>query len=186
LPTKSVIENVTNLTLDLGLVRIAEAVSDLRRCKLQIRFEYALFVQEELLPKQCEGKWVIEHAPMALVAKFQAEVRKVAEENRLTPNIRLLCSTFPQARRAVSSGYAAILPTNAFMPSDLAGIRQFTLPFQIPEFASTEANLALVWNKRSEKIRPGFRKVIDAFKQELCGSSQNAASPAQESKTPLQ
>ena len=82
----------------------------------------------------------------------------------------------PQAWRAVASGYAAVLPTAAFTPLELTGIRRLELPFAMPKFEQDETTIAIVWNPRLEEIRDNFKEVLKVFRECLAGSARTESS----------
>ena len=104
---------------------------------------------------------------MALVQRYQKEFRAQAEFRRIQLTVRLNCSTFPQARRAVSSGYAALLPSTAFQDSELTHIQKLPLPFPLPAFEQEERSVSLVWNHRLETMMPRFEDFLEVLKSAL-------------------
>jgi len=168
-PSRQVVERINTLALDLGVVRTSEVKKELRSFEIPSRFTYSLFVPTDKAPADKNALWVIQNVPLAVVERYQSEFLLAAERKDIRPNVQLLCSTFPQAWRAVASGYAAVLPTAAFRPQELLGIRRLELPFAMPKFEQDETTISVVWNRRLEQIRDNFQGVLKVFRDCLAG-----------------
>jgi len=155
---------IANSTLDFGIVRASEVRGVRGPCSHEVAFtlNYAIFVKATVAVKK-DAQWVLQKAPLAVVSKYQSELREASNE-RL--NVKLLCSTFPQAWRAVASGYAAILPVSAFQEQERSDIISLELPFEMRGL-EREKSFSLIWG-RSLKRRKDFSKVLEALKCHLC------------------
>ncbi|HEX3800809.1 MAG TPA: LysR family transcriptional regulator [Verrucomicrobiae bacterium] len=167
LGSAEVVSKVENFTLDFGLIREQDRPRRLGFLKLKHHLNYALFIQKSTDPEQRDVEVILANHPLALVQKYTDEFCDQAKEKGINLQIRLLCSTFPQARRAVLEGYAAILPTSAFTPAELQDIRQIELPASMQSFQKNDGHITLIWNKRIEKMRVDFPKLIKLFEKAL-------------------
>jgi len=163
--TDQVLDRIKTLSLDIGVIRSSEAKEGVKKFELSSKFTYALFAPMGKAPANRNATWALQNVPLAVVERYQPEFLDEARKKRIQPKVHLLCSTFPQARRAVTSGYAAILPSSAFSPQELKGIRKLDLPFGMPKFEREEATICLVWNPRLEKIRDDFEVTLAAFRE---------------------
>jgi hypothetical protein len=111
-----------------------------------------------------DGKWIIQNMPIAVVERYQKELLEVVDAKQMPINVALLCSTFPQARRAVASGYAAILPTAAFNNQDLSYIKKFPIPFPLPQIENDDARISLIWSPGLEHIIEELPQILSAFR----------------------
>jgi DNA-binding transcriptional LysR family regulator len=152
---------IRNSTLDFGIVRASD-VSGGRSELLDVAFDYALFVKESVAGKH-DANWVLHKAPLAIVSKYQADF---CDGPNRKLNVKLICSTFPQAWRAVASGYAAILPVSAFGKEERTDVVQLPLPFELPGLAR-ERSFCLIWSPALE-VRRDFERVISTLKAHLC------------------
>ena len=162
LPTLDIVDRVTDLRLDFGLVR-RDAVTPAHKFQ-SLGFEkYALFVPRQLLSgnKPPTVKEVIATIPLTTIAgegRFRASLQKQALKNKLPLRFSLCCSTFPQAARALrSERYAAILPTIAADEFDVDRFATVPVPFLEPR------EICLVWSPRSAKLRPETKAVRDCL-----------------------
>jgi hypothetical protein len=110
---------------------------------------------------------------MAVVERYQQEFIDAAKDKGIKLNVQLRCTTFPQARCAVSAGYAAILPTNAFSDEELRSVRKLDLPLDMPTFNTGEASVSIVWNKRLEEVMENCHAVLKAFRSVLGKESES-------------
>lgn len=165
---------IGTLSLDIGLVRSSELrkLAGFKHFEIQTRFTYSLFVQAPLAPPERDSLWVVQNVPMAVVGRYQAEFLTAASDGHVRPKVQLFCSTFPQARKAIASGYAAILPTASFSTQELHGIRKLTLPFSMPKFEAEETAVSVVWNARMEQIKQSFQNIISVIKSKLLDVDQ--------------
>jgi len=177
-PSRQVLERINALALDIGVVRTSEVKKGLKSFEIPSRFTYSLFVPAVKAPADKNAVWVIQNVPLAIVERYQSEFLTAAEEKQIRPKVHLLCSTFPQAWRAVASGYAAVLPTAAFSPQELAGIRRLDVPFAMPKFEQDETTISVVWNRRLEEIRENFPDILKVFRECLAGTEQTVISAA--------
>jgi DNA-binding transcriptional LysR family regulator len=164
LPTLEIVDRLSDLRLDFGLVR-KDAVSPGLKCH-SLGFEkFALFVPRRLFSGKNPPSLndVISTVPLSTIAgegRFRAVLLKQARKHKLPLRFSLCCSTFPQAARALlSERYAAILPTIAVNELDP---ERFSLISAAPlEFESRE--ICLVWNARSARLRPRTTAIRDCL-----------------------
>jgi DNA-binding transcriptional LysR family regulator len=152
LPTLEIVDRITDLRLDFGLVR-RDAITAGQKFQ-SLGFEnYALFVPRQLFSTKQPStvSEVITKVPLTTIAgegRFRASLQKHARKNKLSLTFSLCCSTFPQAARALrSERYAAVLPTIA--ADELDGERFATV--SVPFLQARE--ICLIWNPRSAKLR---------------------------------
>jgi len=162
--TRDIASGLTDLTLDLGLIRETGLSARLKRTRL-IKLDYSIFVSKNLLPGKNDAgfRWIMENVPLAVQAttgSFENAFEDEAEHVSIKLNIRLGCESFPQACKAVLSGaYAAILPTIAADELDAANYARFPVPF----LKAQERMICLAWNPRLVSTRPDFEKIIACF-----------------------
>jgi DNA-binding transcriptional LysR family regulator len=162
LPTLEIVDRITDLRLDFGLVR-RDAIAPGQKFQSLGLENYALFVPRQLLSskKPQTVKEVIAKVPLTTIAgegRFRASLQRQAQKDKLPLSFSLCCSTFPQAARALRSGrYAAILPTIAADELDLTRFVTLPVPFLEPR------EICLIWNPRSAKLRPQTNAVKDCL-----------------------
>jgi DNA-binding transcriptional LysR family regulator len=162
LPSLEIVDGVTELRLDFGIVR-RDAVTPAQKFQ-SLGFEkYALFVPRQLLggKKPSTVSEVIAKIPLTTIAgegRFRATLQRQARKAKLPLSFSLCCSTFPQAARALrSERYAAILPTIAADELDHERFATISVPF----LESRE--ICLIWNPRSARLRPQTTAVKDCL-----------------------
>lgn len=166
--TRDIVSGLNDLTLDLGLVRETGISARLKRTRLK-KLTYSIFVPKKLLPTTSDSdcRWLLENVPLAVQANtgsFEKALEEEAERLSIKLNIRLGCESFPQACRAVLSGYyAAILPSMASAELDAKNYAQFPVPL----LKGQERMICVAWNPRLIRTRPEFEKIINCFAEWL-------------------
>jgi DNA-binding transcriptional LysR family regulator len=155
LRTLDIAEHVNDLRLDFGLIR-KDALSPLHRFEPLGKLTYSLFVPVCLLDSKNATNWkdIVSKIPLATIAgegMFRASLEKEAMKGKLPFKFSLLCSSFPQAAKALQSErYAAILPTIASTELDKRRFAVVPAPF----LKSRAREICLIWNPRTENLRP--------------------------------
>jgi DNA-binding transcriptional LysR family regulator len=168
LRTDAIAEGLTESTLDLGLLREDAALPILRKARL-LQLRYAIFVPRRLLRRAGKEDYreILEQTPLAghsSGSQLTARFRQLAEAEKIRLNYRLTCESFPQACRAVQSGYyAAILPEMAQTDFDTA---RFTR-VEWPALRAEARNICLTWYPRNLQLRPVLEKVIKVLRTAL-------------------
>jgi DNA-binding transcriptional LysR family regulator len=164
LPTLEIVDRVSDLRLDFGLVR-KDAVSTGLKCQSLGLETFALFVPRRLFSGKHQPSLneVLSKVPLSTIAgegHFRAILLKQARKHKLPLRFSLCCSTFPQAALALrSERYAAILPTIAVAELDSD---RFSMISPAPlELQSRE--ICLVWNSRSAQFRPRTTAIRDCL-----------------------
>lgn len=166
--TRDIVSGLNDLTLDLGLIRETGISARHKRTRL-IKLTYSIFVPKKLLPAKsgADCRWILENVPLAVQAStgsFEKALEEEAEHLSIKLNIRLGCESFPQACRAVLSGYyAAILPSIAAAELD----QQTYAEFPAPLLKARERMICIAWNPRLIRTRPEFEKIINGFAEFL-------------------
>ena len=162
LPTLGIVEGVTDLRLDFGLVR-RDAATPAQKFQ-SLGFEkYTLSVPRQLFAgkKTPTVNEVIAKIPLTTIAgegRFRASLQRQARKAKLPLTFSLCCSTFPQAARALrSERYAAILPTIAADELDHERFATISVPF----LESRE--ICLIWNPRLARLRPQMSALKDCL-----------------------
>jgi DNA-binding transcriptional LysR family regulator len=151
-----IITRVAEMRLDFGLARAGLVRPPLKAHPLG-RIEYRLFLPRRfqrqaahLSPLEMLVKFPI--ATLGSDTEFFGSLLLSAERKGSPVNLRLVTESFPQAARAVlSGGYAGILPAHAAVDLEGAGVVALDLPF----FREAARKIALVWNPRTLRTRPG-------------------------------
>ena len=155
LRTLDIAERVSDLRLDFGLIR-KDAVSPLHKSEPLGKQTYSLFAPVKLLESQKTPNWkeVVAKMPLATIAgegMFRASLEKEALKGKTQFKFSLLCSSFPQAAKALQSErYAAILPSIASVELDPRRFVAIPAPF----LKAQAREVCLIWNPRAENLRP--------------------------------
>jgi DNA-binding transcriptional LysR family regulator len=161
LRTKDIIEGLSELSLDVALVRESAVGSPLKSQRL-FKQTYSLFVPRALLPKAkaLDYRQLLESLPLAVQTsggQFDRTVEETIRKESLRCRIALTCSSHTDACHAVlSGGYASILPS--FASADLVRERFVEVP--LPLLKSYERIVCLAWNPRLLRLRPALEKVV--------------------------
>lgn len=145
--------------LDLAVLRASEVAPGLRTRSLGT-IEYALFVPRVLAGHRSERE-LLASVPLAVQygdPEIAAAFDRFAHDAELAVTPALICETFPQAQRAVSTKrFAALLPTLA----------RFDLParefLEVRLFVSPGHKVVLAWHPRLERQRPGVVAIVPAL-----------------------
>lgn len=162
LRTLDISERINNLQLDFGLVR-KDAVSPLHSFEPLGMQTYSLFVPVALLgdSKKTDWKKIITRIPLATITgegAFRASLEREAVKGKLRLKFSLLCSSFPQAAKALQSErYAAILPSIALAELDQNHFASIPTPF----LKSQAREICLIWNPRVGNVRPMALEIKD-------------------------
>jgi DNA-binding transcriptional LysR family regulator len=185
LRTADVVRGLTELTVDVGLVRESAVTEPLKSQRL-FKQTHSLFVPRGLLRgrKEDDHRQLLESLPLAVQAsggQFDQTVEETVRREKLQCRIALTCSSHTEACHAVlSGGYASILPS--FASADLVPERFVEVP--LPMLRSYERIVCLAWNPRLLRLRPGLEKVVNTFAAALtklepaAGQSSNRRSRA--------
>jgi DNA-binding transcriptional LysR family regulator len=168
LRTDDIVEGLLDATLDVGLLREDAVPPTLKRARL-LKLHYAILAPRGQLSKGEQSDWrqVLENVPLIgpnQGGQWTRRLSQLAERDKLRLNFRAMCESFPQACRAVLSGaYAAILPAIAQVDLDE---RRF-LRVDWPALRSESRNIAIAWNPRTLRIRPGLQNVVERVREQL-------------------
>lgn len=168
LRTQDVVEGVTELKTDFGLVR-SNAVGPRHDSAVLGFMDYTLYVPKKLLHVPLRSGWrlVLDKVPLATMVsdgQFRSTLLAAAEKARIELRIALACASFPLAAEALVSGqYAAILPTMAGRAFDRKRFHSISVPF----LKSQVREIRLIWNRRLPSVRKQSRGILDLLKSEL-------------------
>ena len=122
------------------------------------KLRYALFVPRGLasVSKATAWKPLLAKLPLATLetnGQFFERLKTAAGDAKIDLKIRLACSSFPQAARALETGrFAAILPKLAEVELSEDEFAQIPVPFLKDEVRE----LHLIWNRRQIQMKPEF------------------------------
>jgi DNA-binding transcriptional LysR family regulator len=162
--TAEIVRGLSELTLDLGLVR-QNAIKRPLRQSGGLRLTYCVFAPKAKVPKnrQQDGNWVVENLPVVLPhgrGEFRTALEEGAAREDVKIRLALTCQTAVQACAVVAGGeFCGVLPA----------IAAAELP--VDEFLQLETNLlrdyrrniCLAWNPRLFKVRPK----VEVYKNHL-------------------
>ena len=165
--THDLVRRLTDLTVDLGLLR-EDAVTVPLKAKRLLVMTYSVFLPKRLAAKAGEDqlKEALASLPLAtsIGGQFRERLEEAAGKAHWPLRIELSCSSFTQAARAVETGaFGAVLPSVAaveFAPGDVI---ELPLPF----LKSYARPICAVWNPRLAEVRPVVRQAIGALHQSL-------------------
>lgn len=165
--TQDLIQRLTDMSLDLALVREDAVVRPLK-CKRVAMVTYALFLPKRLAAtvREKNVKAGLADLPLAtsVGGQFREQLTTTAAKAGWPLRIELSCSSFTQAARAVETGtYGAILPSLAAAEFDRGEVAQYPLPL----LKSYARHLALAWNPRLADVRPVVERAVGLLIQML-------------------
>ena len=165
LRTRQVVEEVTELKTDFGLVR-SNAVGPRHESAVLGAVEYKLFVPKKLMniPQRSGWRLIMDKVPLATMdsdGEFRRTLITAAEKAKIDLRIALRCGSFPLASEALQTGeYAAILPGIAANCLDLSSYHVVSMPF----LKSQAREVSLIWNRRMPAVRRQSDKVLKLLK----------------------
>lgn len=174
LRTLEIIDRVSELGLDFGLVRRDAVTSTLEFRSLGSE-TYALFVSRDAIDggKNVKASDVIGKMPLATIigpGRFRSNLMRKARKHDPPLTFALCCSTFPQAARALRSGrFAAVLPTIA--RQELTSEQFLSIP--IPFFETESREICLIWNPRAAELRPKLTSLAEGLAKFLILPSED-------------
>lgn len=154
LPTQEVVEKVSSGEIEFGVVRRDAGTSLLKSVDLG-PMPFGLFVPKTFLTAGEKTPWkeALRRCPLAVLegtGSYRKELKRVAEEEKITLKIEVECSSFPAVAKAmVSANLGGILPAGA--SSELAG-GKFT-QLKALWVGRLERNMTLIWSPRVATIR---------------------------------
>ena len=161
--TKELVRGLTEMTIDLALVR-EDAVTAPLRCKRVLMMTYSVF-----LPRRLTGnvqnsslKAALSQVPIAtsIGDQFRERLETSASKAKWPLNIGLSCTSFTQAARAVQTGaYGAVLPSVAAVEFTGTDVAEFPLPF-LKTYARP---ISVAWNPRMQDVRPVVGRAVEAL-----------------------
>jgi len=169
--TEELVRQVTDLSLDLALVREDAVVRPLKTQRLLL-MTYSLFVPRRLAASIREDrlKAAMEKLPLAtsVGGQYREQLTAAAAKAGWPLRIELSCSSFTQAAQAVKTGaVAATLPNlaaAAFAPGEIV---QFPLPF-LKSYARPRC---IAWNPRLAEVRPVVGRAVEVLRATLADRS---------------
>jgi len=168
--THDLVQRLTDLSVDLALIREDAVVRPLKSKRLML-LTYSLFLPKRFLVSSILNE-VLAGLPLATSAggQFREHLEAAAGKARCPMRIELSCSSFTQAARAVKSGaFGAVLPSLAAVEFAAGEVVQFPLPF----LKSYARPLCLAWNPRLASVRPVVERAIKALDEILAGNAAN-------------
>ena len=152
--TATIVERLTDMTLDIGLLREDALVPPLKAKRL---FEggYALFLPRRLARGVTEANLKEHIAEIPLATSIGGQFRKTLESAAAKAKwplwIAVSCASFTQAARIVTAGECgAVLPTFAAQDFDSAKVVTLPLPF----LRGRSRHISVAWNPRLVEVRP--------------------------------
>ena len=167
--TEDLVRQLTDMSLDLALVREDAVVRPLKSKRLTL-LTFSLFLPKRLAATIREDnlKAAMGELPLAtsVGGQFREQLTSSANKAGWPLRIELSCSTFTAAAQAVKTGaYGAALPSLAaarFAPGEVV---QLPLPF----LKSYARPIGVAWNPRLVEVRPMVEQAIKARHQALAG-----------------
>lgn len=165
LRTRQVVEEVTEMKTDFGLVR-SNAISPRHESTVLGIMEFTLFVPKKLMkvPKRSGWRLIMDKVPLATMdsaGEFGRTLLSAAEKAKIDLRIALRCGSFPLASEALRSGeYAAILPSIAANSLETKSYHTVSVPF----LRSQAREISLIWNRRMPSVRRQSDKVLKLLK----------------------
>lgn len=172
--TQDLVRRVTEMSVDLGLIR-EDAVSRPLKFKRLLVMTYALFLPRRLTTAAGDGalKTALAKVPLAtsVGGQFRERLEAAAGKACWPLRIEMSCSSFTQAARAVETGaFGAVLPSVAAAEFEPKEVLQFPLPF----LKSYARPICVAWNPRLVEVRPVVERAIKVLEQVLAGESGGA------------
>lgn len=170
--TEELVRQVTEMSLDVALVREDAVVRPLRTRRLLL-LTYSLFVPKQMGTsiRRENLKAVVEALPLAtsIGGQFREQLTSAAARAGWPLRIELSCSSFAQAARAVRTGaVAAALPHLAVAAFGPGEVVEFPLPF----LRSYARPICLAWNPRLAEVRPVVEGAIGVLEKLLGGEKR--------------
>lgn len=169
--TEELVRQVTDMSLDLALVREDAVVRPLKYKRLLL-LTYSLFVPRRLASSIREENLKVAMAGVPLATSIGGQFREQltigAAKAGWPLRVELSCSSFTQAAQAVKTGaFGAALPnlaSVAFAPNEVV---QFPLPF----LKSYARPICVAWSPRLAEVRPVVQQAIGALHKALAGEA---------------
>jgi len=168
LTTGDAVKRLADGMIDFSIVRADAIARPLQATPLGI-MGYSLFVPRGLASstgKMSDPK-ILDDLPLATLegeGSFRSALAEIAAKHKVRVNIRIECSSFPLAARAVSKGdFAAILP--AIAASELQSLP--AVEVQLGFLRRFDRKMCLASNPRTVSIRPILQNVGTVLGQ-LC------------------
>jgi DNA-binding transcriptional LysR family regulator len=166
LRTNTIIRDLTDGDIDLGLVRKSAVAKPLKSVG-KWEYGYRLFVPKRMRTK-LTGKLKIgqlDALPLAVIeggGQFRQQLAALAKAEGAQLDIRLECSSYSQIATAIQSGaYCGFLPhfASRYLPED-----RFR-SFEVTGFESLSRELVFAWNPKQEQLRPIVGRVVELFRK---------------------
>lgn len=167
LRTNTIIKDLTDGDIDLGLVRKSAVAKPLKSVG-KWEYGYRLFVPKRMRTK-LTGKLKIgqlDALPLAVIeggGQFRQQLAALAKAEEAQLDIRLECSSYSQIATAIQSGtYCGFLPhfASRYLPED-----RFR-SFEVSGFESLRRELVFAWNPKQEQLRPIVGRVVELFRKQ--------------------
>lgn len=167
LRTNTIIKDLTDGDIDLGLVRKSAVAKPLKSVG-KWEYGYRLFVPKRMRT-QLTGKLKISQLsdlPLAVIeggGEFRQRLAALAKAEEARLYIRLECSSYSQIATAIQSGgYCGFLPhfASRYLPET-----NFQ-SFEVTGFESLRRELVFAWNPKQEQLRPVIGKVVRLLGQQ--------------------
>ena len=157
LRTNEIIRQLSDCRLDFGLVR-KNAVAPGLKSSVLGKLTYVAMIPKTLATSNKATptlRDVLGALPLAMQTtdgQFTTQLREIAQSLGVAARPALSCQSFPQTMAAVRSGrFAAVLPQIAV--TELGGTAVHIV--SDPLLKRLEREIALTWNPRSLRVRPG-------------------------------
>lgn len=166
--TDNIIQDLSNLRVDFGLVRKNALIPGLQAADLGI-LRYVAVVPKALVTKgKAPSLAAVFQLPIAIQTtdgQFGKQVFDMACSLAPTFEPALACQSFPQTLAAVRSGrFAAVLPELAAAELPPASIYKVTGA----QLAELSREYVLVWNRRMIGVRPLAASVCEKMATTMC------------------
>lgn len=162
LRTNTIIQDLTDGDIDLGLVRKSAVAKPLKSVG-KWEYGYRLFIPKRMRTK-FTGKLTVSQLtdlPLAVIGgggEFRQQLAALAKAEDAHINDRLECSSYSQIATAILGGsYCGFLPRFAsrYLPED-----RFR-SFEVTGFESLRRELVFAWNPKHEQLRPIVGRVVE-------------------------
>jgi DNA-binding transcriptional LysR family regulator len=154
LPTQGIVERVESGEMEMGIVR-DDAVTDRLASEKLGPMAFGFFIPKRVLAGKEKTTWqeVLAQCPLVTlegVGSHRHVLQSAAEEDLLTLQIEVECSSFPAIAKAMASAsLGGILPLAAASELPLG---QFTR-LKVPWIGRLERNMSLIWSPRVASMR---------------------------------
>jgi DNA-binding transcriptional LysR family regulator len=177
LRTGAVVDRLTDLTLDVGVIRETSVPAHLKRKRVG-RITYSLFVPAPMLQgrRRPELQDVLAAIPVAtsMGGQFRNQLEQAAHKAGMPLRVEISSSSFTQAAQMMRAGSCgAILPDCASLNLEGGRFIQFPLPF----LSAYERVLAVVWNPRLAEVRPVVDKLVKVLPAALGSAESQHTAP---------